>query len=102
MEGFPAALSLDTYRHTVCSSQLFCLHLERPLDTLNNYWQVIFKVNRTEGPRTSKMKEASLTNVTNLPPILTQFNSSLTLTIYSSATLSLDVSCFGKKKKKMN
>lgn len=65
----------------------------------NNYWQVIFKVNRTEGPRTSKMKGASLTNVTNLPPILTQFNSSLTLTIYSSVTLSLDVSCFGKKKK---
>lgn len=55
----------------------------------NNYWQVIFKVNRTEGPRTSKMKGASLTNVTNLPPILTQFNS----------TLSLDVSCFGEKKK---
>lgn len=33
-EGFPAALSRETHRLTARSSQLFCLRLERPLDTL--------------------------------------------------------------------
>lgn len=62
MGRFSPALSLDTFRHGVGSSQLF--HPERPLDTQTIL--VISKMNKTEGP-VSERKEPDEVGATNLP-----------------------------------